>query len=164
MVKKIILTVDRPATVYLVCFQVEGHDAKFWLEKAVAAVNAVLVVLYMMTSNIIPKKVMPDNIIESIVQLTKLQLRQLIPFPAVGDTGSHKAKQARSHDAIANNRMNLKLYSKLSEIIGLLSELVELQQLPDNIILQVYAMCFVLCVYFTTACLFCVMPDFVLYP
>ena len=52
-----------------------------------------------------------------------------------GYTGSYKAKRARSHGA--KNRTILQLYNKLSEIISLLSELVELQKLTDNIILQV---------------------------
>ena len=46
-------------------------------------------------------------------------------------------KQKRAHAKGVKNRTILLLYNKLTEVAGALSELVDIQELTDTIILQV---------------------------
>ena len=46
-------------------------------------------------------------------------------------------KQKRAHATGMKNRTILLLYNKLTEVAGALSELVDIQELTDTIILQV---------------------------
>ena len=50
-------------------------------------------------------------------------------------------KQKRAHARGVKNRSTLLLYNKLTEVIGTISELIDIQELTDTIILQVRVHC-----------------------
>ena len=67
--------------------------------------------------------------------IKELKNELLLFIVVAGYTGNTKAKRARSHGT--KNSATLYLYNKLSQIVGLLSELVDMQTLTDNIVLEV---------------------------
>ena len=62
-------------------------------------------------------------------------MTQILLMPAAAYQSNMKTKRARASSA--KHRDALNLYNKLTELVSALSELVDIQELTDTIILQV---------------------------
>ncbi|XP_065206815.1 nipped-B-like protein [Planococcus citri] len=128
----------------------DESERKLWMELAMErimrAVDASLISLYVLTSPNMNKKVYLEDVIDKIILFTKYQLHNTI-YPVYDpvyrtkqkkkDTGSRK-KKSNSRDV--REKSIVSLYTKLVEIISLLSELLNIQPLTDNSILHLSTM------------------------
>ncbi|XP_013407379.1 nipped-B-like protein B isoform X1 [Lingula anatina] len=129
----------------------EGDDEEqLWreltMERVMRSVDASLTSLYVMTSPDMPKQVYLEDVIDRILILTKFQLLNTIypeydpvyrvdPKNKEGFQQHVKMKRARSHGA--KHKTTIALYNKITEIVGALAELINIQELTDTLILQV---------------------------
>lgn len=128
----------------------DESERKLWMELAMErvmrAVDASLISLYVLTSPNMHKKVYLEDVIDKIILFTKYQLHNTI-YPVYDpvyrtkqkkkETGSRK-KKANSRDV--REKSIVSLYTKLVEIISLISELLNIQPLTDNSILHLSSM------------------------
>ncbi|KAI0209445.1 Nipped-B-like protein [Lamellibrachia satsuma] len=126
-----------------------GEDEQLWqevaMERVLAAVDAGLAALSIMTAPDMPKEVFLEDVIERVVMMTKQQLQNTI-FPEFDPVykvnpknkgayqGNVKMKRARASNT--KHKSSQLLYNKLTELVSLLSELTDIQELTDTIILQ----------------------------
>ncbi|XP_064624377.1 nipped-B-like protein isoform X2 [Lineus longissimus] len=114
-------------------------------DRVVRSVDAALLSLYIMTSDNMPKQVFIEDVIEKICFLAKYQMTNSIfpeydPVYRIDDHkkdiyhSSYKMKRARAHQV--KHKSTITLYNKLTEMIGSLAELIDIQELTDTIILQ----------------------------
>lgn len=123
---------------------------KLWreiaMERISRSMDAALTAIYIMTSPKMPKQVFLDDVIERIIMFGKFQLTNTIypEFDPVyrihtkdkdGYHGSLKLKRARAGQV--KHKSTITLYNKLSDMVGNLAELVEIQELTDTVILQI---------------------------
>lgn len=110
-------------------------------DKVLMAVDAALTATHVMTSDDMPKGVYIEDVIERIVSLLKVQLTNTIYpeyDPVYRVTGIiSNMKQRRARAGSVTHRGTLSLYNKLAELISDLAELVNIQDLPDTIILHI---------------------------
>ncbi|ELU12686.1 hypothetical protein CAPTEDRAFT_160616 [Capitella teleta] len=106
------------------------------IERVLAAVDAALTALYVMTSPGMPKEVYIEDVIERVVSMAKMQLQNTI-FPDYDPVYRIDPKgRSRSKASGSKHRSSIQLYNKLSDLVGTLSELIDMQELTDTIILQ----------------------------
>lgn len=120
---------------------------KLWLETAMErvtrAVDASLIALYVLTSPNMHKKVYLEDVIDRIIMFAKYQLHNTI-YPAYDPVYRTKQKKdpAASRNKKRPNQREVRdksvivLYTKLVEVVSLLSELLNIQPLTDNSILH----------------------------
>ncbi|XP_074642892.1 nipped-B-like protein A isoform X2 [Tubulanus polymorphus] len=125
----------------------DADDDQLWRELTLDRVNrsidAALISLYIMTSPNMPKQVYIDDVIDRCVMLIKFQLTNSVypEYDPVYRTvnkdyhGSLKAKRARASQV--KSKSVLTMYNKLTELVGILADLVELQELTDTVVLQI---------------------------
>lgn len=116
------------------------------MERISRAVDASLIALYILTSPNMHKKVYLEDVIDRIIMFTKFQLHNTI-YPVYDPvyrtkqkkepTGSRKKK---SHPKEVRDKSVISLYTKLVEIVSLLSELLNIQPLTDTSILHLSTM------------------------
>ncbi|ENN74150.1 hypothetical protein YQE_09123, partial [Dendroctonus ponderosae] len=119
---------------------------QYWLEttmeRVMGAANACLTSLYIMTSPNMSKKVYLEEIIDRVVLYIKYHLSNTI-FPSYDSTykldnkkkdGRRKKSTPMSGKGISN------LYTKISELVNLLSELLNIQILTDTSVLHASSM------------------------
>ncbi|CAG0882319.1 unnamed protein product [Cyprideis torosa] len=108
--------------------------------------DAALIVLYILTSKNMSKRLYIEDVIDRLATLTMFQLTHSI-FPAYdpvykpvdkrndASLGS-SMKKKRSHAREVREESVKKLYRKLNEVVSLMSELVEVQALTDTTVLK----------------------------
>ncbi|KAM6985316.1 nipped-B-like protein B [Aplochiton taeniatus] len=133
-----------------------GHDndedeERLWrdliMERVTKSADACLTALNIMTSPRMPKAVYIEDVIERVLQYTKFHLQNTLypqydPVYRVDPHGggllSSKAKRAKC--STHKQRVIVMLYNKVCDIVGNISELLEIQLLTDTTILQVSSM------------------------
>ncbi len=124
---------------------------KLWMETAMEritrAVDASLIALYILTSPNMHKKVYLEDVIDRIIMFAKYQLHNTI-YPAYDPVYRTKQKKdisnsrnkKRSNAREVRDKSVVLLYTKLVEVVSLLSELLSIQPLTDNSILHLSTM------------------------
>lgn len=130
----------------------DEEQQKMWMELAMErvmrAVDASLTVLYILTSPKMSKRVYIEDVIDRVVIFAKFQLHNTV-YPAFDPvyrmskqtknyTGS--AKKKRQYTKEVREKSVLTLYTKLSEVVGLISELLAAQTLTDTTVLHASTM------------------------
>ncbi|KAJ8305636.1 hypothetical protein KUTeg_016181 [Tegillarca granosa] len=128
----------------------DEEDDKLWRELAMERVgrsmDAALTALYIMTSPEMPKQVYLEDVIERIILFGKFQLHNTLypeydpvyridPKAKDGYHGSLKLKRARAGQV--KHKTTITLYNKMSDLVGTMAELIDIQELTDTTILQV---------------------------
>lgn len=128
----------------------DDEETTMWrelaMERVMRSMDASLAAVYIMTSPDMPKQVYLDDVIERIIHFGKWQLHNTVfpefdpvykidPKAKGGYQGNLKSKRARAHTV--KHKSTITLYNKLCELIGALGELLDIQELPDTVILQV---------------------------
>ncbi|KAM6959390.1 nipped-B-like protein A [Aplochiton taeniatus] len=117
------------------------------MERVTKSADACLMSLNIMTSVRMPKAVYIEDVIERVLQYTKYHLQNTLypqydPVYRVDPHGggllSSKAKRAKCSSS--KQRVIVMLYNKVCDIVGNISELLEIQLLTDTTILQVSSM------------------------
>ncbi|XP_061872617.1 nipped-B-like protein isoform X4 [Colius striatus] len=117
------------------------------MERVTKSADACLTAINIMTSPNMPKAVYIEDVIERVIQYTKFHLQNTLypqydPVYRVDPHGggllSSKAKRAKC--STHKQRVIVMLYNKVCDIVGSLSELLEIQLLTDTTILQVSSM------------------------
>lgn len=120
---------------------------KLWLETAMErvtrAVDASLIALYVLTSPNMHKKVYLEDVIDRIIMFAKYQLHNTI-YPAYDPVYRTKQKKdsstsrnkKRPNQREVRDKSVISLYTKLVEVVSLLSELLSITPLTDNSILH----------------------------
>ncbi|VVC44793.1 Hypothetical protein CINCED_3A008325 [Cinara cedri] len=127
-------------------------ERKLWMELAMErvmrAVDASLTTLYVLTSPKMQKKVYLEDVIDRVVMFTKYQLHNTI-YPAFDpvyriqkshDSYTGSARKKRAHPKEVRDKNVLSLYTKISEVVSLLAELLEMQTLTDTAVLHTSSM------------------------
>ncbi|XP_050412412.1 nipped-B-like protein [Patella vulgata] len=127
----------------------DEDEQKLWrqltMERIMRSMDATLTALFIMTSPNMPKQVYLEDVIERILFFGKFQLHNTIypEFDPVYKTdanskdgyhGSIKLKRARAGSV--KHKSTIALFNKISEMVGCLGELIEIQELTDTVILQ----------------------------
>ncbi|XP_052774333.1 nipped-B-like protein A isoform X2 [Mya arenaria] len=127
----------------------DEEGQKLWreiaMERVGRSIDAALTAIYIITSPKMPKQVFIEDVIDRIVMFSKFQLSNTIypefdpvyrtnPKDKDGYQGSLKMKRSRAHQV--KHKSTISLYNKLTDLVGNLAELVEIQELTDTIILQ----------------------------
>ncbi|XP_060516001.1 nipped-B protein [Cylas formicarius] len=118
---------------------------QFWLEttmeRVMNAADANLICLYIMTSPNMSKRVYLEEVIDRIVLYIKYHLSNTI-FPSYDSTYKleNKKKDGRRKKTTVSEKGILVLYTKISESINLLSELLNIQVLTDTSVLHASSM------------------------
>lgn len=125
------------------------HIREMWMETAVdrvlGAADAALTCLYIMTSTNMPKRVYVEDVIDRIIMYIKFQLLNTI-FPSFDSVYriEPKAKAKESRKRKANSHTTDKsvhlLYNKVHELVGLVSELLNIQIMTDTTVLHASSM------------------------
>ncbi|ESO95734.1 hypothetical protein LOTGIDRAFT_214826 [Lottia gigantea] len=126
----------------------DEDEQKLWreltMERIMRSMDATLTALFIMTSPKMPKQVYLEDVIERILFFGKFQLHNTIypEFDPVykvtkekdGYYGSLKAKRARAGSV--KHKSTISLFNKISDMVGCLGELIDIQELTDTVILQ----------------------------
>ncbi|GAB1597401.1 nipped-B-like protein A [Argonauta hians] len=115
------------------------------IERVMRSMDASLAALYIITAPDMPKQVYLDDVIERIILFGKWQLQNTIypefdpvykidPHSKGGYQGNLKSKRARTQSV--KHKSTINLYNKLCELVKALSELLQIQELTDTVILQ----------------------------
>uniref|UniRef100_T1I4R0 Nipped-B protein n=1 Tax=Rhodnius prolixus TaxID=13249 RepID=T1I4R0_RHOPR len=119
------------------------------MERVMRAVDASLTALYILTSPNMHKQIYLEDVIDRIIVFTKFQLHNTI-YPAFdpvyrlqakdkdGYVGSGRKKRAHCKDV--RDKSVLTLYTKLTEVVSFLGELMDIQRLTDNSVLHASSM------------------------
>ncbi|CAH1393670.1 unnamed protein product [Nezara viridula] len=119
------------------------------MERVMRAVDASLTALYILTSPNMHKQVYLEDVIDRIIIFTKYQLHNTV-FPVFdpvyrvqskdkdGYLGSGRKKRGQSKEV--REKTVLLLYQKLTEVVTLLAELLDIQKLTDNAVLHASSM------------------------
>ncbi|KAL1456875.1 hypothetical protein WDU94_001565, partial [Cyamophila willieti] len=130
----------------------DEDQQKLWMELAMErvmrAVDASLTVLYILTSPKMSKRVYIEDVIDRVVIFAKFQLHNTV-YPAF-DPVYRVSKQEKSYSGSARKKRQytkevreksvLTLYTKLSEVVSLISELLAAQTLTDTTVLHASTM------------------------
>lgn len=131
----------------------DEDQQKLWMELAMErimrAVDASLTVLYILTSPKMSKRVYIEDVIDRVVIFAKFQLHNTV-YPAFDPVYrvskqekknySSSAKKKRQYTKEVREKSVLTLYTKLSEVVGLISELLAAQTLTDTTVLHASSM------------------------
>ncbi|XP_044256313.1 nipped-B-like protein [Tribolium madens] len=112
------------------------------MERVMGAADACLICLYIMTSPNMPKRVYLEEVIDRVVLYIKYHLRNTI-FPSFDSTYrlDNKKKDGRKKKATpVSEKSILVLYTKISELVNLLAELLNIQILTDTSVLHASSM------------------------
>ncbi|XP_055007251.1 nipped-B-like protein B, partial [Boleophthalmus pectinirostris] len=123
-------------------------EEKLWrdliMERVTRSADACLTALNIMTSPHMPKAVYIEDVIERVLQYTKFHLLNTLypqydPVYRVDPHGGgvHSSKSKRAKCSSSKQKVVVKLYNKVCDIVGNMSELLEIQLLTDTTILQV---------------------------
>ena len=131
----------------------DEEESKLWLELAMErvmrAVDASLTSMYILTSPNMPKRIYLEDVIDRVVVFCKFQLVNTI-YPsfdpvyrvenkakasAKDDHSGSGRKKRQSHKDVRDKSIQT-LYNKLHELVGLLSELLNVQVLTDTAVLH----------------------------
>ncbi|CAH1153389.1 unnamed protein product [Phaedon cochleariae] len=119
---------------------------QLWLETAMervmGAADACLVCMYIMTSRNMSKRVYLEEVIDRVVLYIKYQLHNTI-FPSFDSTyrlDNKKKDGRRKKTTQVSEKGILVLYTKLSELVNLLAELMNIQILTDTSVLHASSM------------------------
>ncbi|XP_055087467.1 nipped-B-like protein B isoform X2 [Periophthalmus magnuspinnatus] len=123
-------------------------EEKLWrdliMERVVRSADACLTALNIMTSPHMPKAVYIEDVIERVLQYTKFHLLNTLypqydPVYRVDPHGGgvHSSKSKRAKCSSSKQKVVVKLYNKVCDVVGSMSELLEIQLLTDTTILQV---------------------------
>ncbi|KAK9497633.1 hypothetical protein O3M35_004324 [Rhynocoris fuscipes] len=119
------------------------------MERVMRAVDASLTALYILTAPNMHKQIYLEDVIDRIIVFTKFQLHNTI-YPAYdpvyrlqakdkdGYVGSGRKKRAHCKDV--RDKSVLTLYTKLTEVVSFLGELMDIQRLTDNSVLHASSM------------------------
>ncbi|XP_071378435.1 nipped-B-like protein B [Centroberyx affinis] len=114
------------------------------MERVTKSADACLTTLNIMTSRRMPKAVYIEDTIERVLQYTKFHLQNTLypqydPVYRVDPHGGgiHNSKSKRGKCSTHKQRAVVMLYNKVCDIVGNISELLEIQLLTDTTILQV---------------------------
>lgn len=112
------------------------------MERVMGAVDACLVCLYVMTSPNMPKRVYIEEVIDRVVLFIKYHLHNTI-FPSYDSTYrlDNKKKDGRKKKSSSVSERGIQtLYTKISELVNLLAELLNIQVLTDTSVLHASSM------------------------
>lgn len=111
------------------------------MERVMGAADACLVCLYIMTSPNMPKRVYIEEVIDRVVLFIKYHLHNTI-FPSFDSTYrlDNKKKDGRRKKTSVSEKGILHLYTKVSELVNLLAELLNIQVLTDTSVLHASSM------------------------
>nr|XP_023029223.1 nipped-B-like protein [Leptinotarsa decemlineata] len=112
------------------------------MERVMGAADACLVCMYIMTSRNMSKRVYLEEVIDRVVLYIKYQLHNTI-FPSFDSTYrlDNKRKDGRrKKSAQTTEKGVLVLYTKISELVNLLAELLNIQILTDTSVLHASSM------------------------
>ncbi|XP_057671189.1 nipped-B-like protein B [Diorhabda carinulata] len=119
---------------------------QLWLEAAMervmGAADACLVCMYIMTSRNMSKRVYLEEVIDRVVLYIKYQLHNTI-FPSFDSTyrlDNKKKDGRRKKNTQVSEKGILVLYTKISELVNLLAELLNIQILTDTSVLHASSM------------------------
>ncbi|XP_066259899.1 nipped-B-like protein [Euwallacea similis] len=119
---------------------------QYWLEttmeRVMGAADACLISLYIMTSPNMSKKVYLEETIDRVVLYIKYHLSNTI-FPSYDSTYKldNKKKDGRKKKTVPMSGKGItSLYTKISELVSLLSELMNIQVLTDTSVLHASSM------------------------
>ncbi|XP_030756621.1 nipped-B protein [Sitophilus oryzae] len=119
---------------------------QFWLEttmeRVMGAADACLICMYIMTSPNMSKRVYLEEIIDRVVLYIKYHLANTI-FPSFDSTyklDNKKKDGRRKKTTPASGKGINNLYTKISELVNLLSELMNIQVLTDTSVLHASSM------------------------
>ncbi|XP_034230674.1 nipped-B-like protein [Thrips palmi] len=132
----------------------DEEESKLWLELAMErvmrAVDASLTSMYILTSPNMPKRIYLEDVIDRVVVFCKFQLVNTI-YPSFDPVyrvenkaksskddhpGSGRKKKEKHHSSHVKDKSIQTLYNKLHELVGLLSELLNVQVLTDTTVLH----------------------------
>ncbi|XP_063929333.1 nipped-B-like protein isoform X2 [Zophobas morio] len=112
------------------------------MERVMGAADACLICLYIMTSSNMPKRVYLEEVIDRVVLFIKYHLRNTI-FPSFDSTyrlDNKKKDGRRKKSTPVSEKSILVLYTKISELVNLLAELLNIQVLTDTSVLHASSM------------------------
>ncbi|KAG5893186.1 hypothetical protein JTB14_016463 [Gonioctena quinquepunctata] len=112
------------------------------MERVMGAADACLVCMYIMTSRNMSKRVYLEEVIDRVVLYIKYQLHNTI-FPSFDSTyrlDNKKKDGRRKKSAHVSEKGVLVLYTKISELVNLLAELLNIQILTDTSVLHASSM------------------------
>ncbi|BES94983.1 unnamed protein product [Nesidiocoris tenuis] len=119
------------------------------MDRVMRAVDASLTALYILTSPNMHKQVYLEDVIDRIIIFTKFQLHNTI-YPAYDPVYRVQTKEKdglvtpgrkkRGHTKEVREKTVLTLYTKLTEVVSLLGELISIQKLTDNAVLHASSM------------------------
>lgn len=112
------------------------------MERVMGAADACLISLYIMTSPNMSKKVYLEETIDRVVLYIKYHLSNTI-FPSYDSTYKldNKKKDGRKKKTVPMSGKGItSLYTKISELVSLLSELMNIQVLTDTSVLHASSM------------------------
>ncbi|XP_018566704.1 nipped-B-like protein isoform X2 [Anoplophora glabripennis] len=119
---------------------------QLWLETAMervmGAADACLVCMYIMTSRNMSKRVYLEEVIDRVVLYIKYHLHNTI-FPSFDSTyrlDNKKKDGRRKKNTQVSEKGILVLYTKISELVNLLAELLNIQILTDTSVLHASSM------------------------
>uniref|UniRef100_H3CUG8 Nipped-B protein n=1 Tax=Tetraodon nigroviridis TaxID=99883 RepID=H3CUG8_TETNG len=124
------------------------EEERLWrdliIERVTKSADACQVALNIMTSPHMPKAVYLEDVIERVLQYTKFHLQNTL-YPQYDPAyrvdphggGTHTSKSKKSKNSTHKQKVVVVLYEKLCDIVGSISELLEIQLLTDTTILQV---------------------------
>lgn len=134
----------------------DEEESKLWLELAMErvmrAVDASLTSMYILTSPNMPKRIYLEDVIDRVVVFCKFQLVNTI-YPSFDpvyrvetkakakssskdDHSGSGRKKRQSHGGVVKDKSIQTLYNKIHELVGLLSELLNIQVLTDTAVLH----------------------------
>ncbi|ESN96221.1 hypothetical protein HELRODRAFT_189155 [Helobdella robusta] len=107
--------------------------------------DACMIAMIILTSPNMPKQVFIEDVIEKVVRFSRQHMKNFI-FPSFdpiykadlsgkGMQASIKSKRSKNSGG-SRDRLVISIYNKLTDLVGLLAELVDIQELTDAIILQ----------------------------
>ncbi|XP_016839309.1 nipped-B-like protein [Nasonia vitripennis] len=126
------------------------EQSRLWMQIAMGrvqqAVDASLVCLHIMTSSNMPKTIYLEDVIDRIILFVNYQLQNTI-YPSYDpvyridsknktDNFNSSGRKKRSHAKEVREKNLLMVYSKLTELVGLLAELFNIQVLTDTSVLH----------------------------
>ncbi|XP_023275339.1 nipped-B-like protein A [Seriola lalandi dorsalis] len=114
------------------------------IERVTKSADACLTALNIMTSPHMPKAVYIEDVIERVLQYTKFHLQNSV-YPQYDPAyrvdphggGGHTSKSKKAKCSTHKQKVVVKLYNKVCDIVSSISELLEIQLLTDTTILQV---------------------------
>ena len=122
------------------------RETNLVMERVQRAVDASLISLHIMTSSNMPKTVYLEDVIDRIIVFMKFQLQNTI-YPSFDpvyridskrktETFNSGGRKKRGHTKEVREKSILQVYNKMTELVGLLSELFNIQVLTDTSVLH----------------------------